>query len=425
MTATMPRNTDIDAERWPDVAAIPDRPLRARIARGLTRRAVTALPVRVTTADGARFGGGRSTDPGFHLVRPEDFYQRLGAGGLIGFGEAFMAGDWESEDLAGLLTVMAGRMSTLIPPRLQRLRNAAVHLRPSHEDNTVDGARRNIQQHYDLSNELFALFLDQSLTYSSGLFDGDPDNSFEDLTAAQHRKINRLLDVAGVQSGTRLLEIGTGWGELAILAAARGAQVTTVTISVEQAKLAQERITAAGYADQVDVRLADYRETSGQFDAILSVEMIEAVGANHWNEYFQSIASLLAPGGKVGLQAITMPHDRMIATLNTYTWIVKYIFPGGQLPSVHSVHESVAEAGLKLTSEFSFGLHYAETLRRWRATFETHSDAVDALGFDAVFRRMWSLYLAYSEAGFRSRYLDVVQFGFTKPVADGIGYEHR
>jgi cyclopropane-fatty-acyl-phospholipid synthase len=144
--------------------------------------------------------------------------------------------------------------------------------------------------------------------------------------------------------------------------------------------------------------------------------MIEAVGANHWAEYFATIARLLVPGGRVGLQAITMPHDRMIATLNTYTWIVKYIFPGGAIPSIRAVREHVDAAGLRMSSELAFGLHYAETLRRWRRSFEADAATVQALGFDEVFQRMWSLYLAYSEAGFSSRYLDVIQFGFTKPA---------
>jgi cyclopropane-fatty-acyl-phospholipid synthase len=417
MTTTAPAQRYIDADLWPDVTNVPQRPLRAAVAKRLAKRAIASLPIRVTTADGGRLGAGTASDPGLHLIRPDAFYQRLGAGGLIGFGEAFMAGDWVSDDLAGVLTVMAGRISTLIPPKLQRLRSAAVHMRPSSQDNTVDGARENIHRHYDLSNELFALFLDGSMTYSAALFDADPDHNAESLTNAQHRKIDRLLDIAAVGAGSRVLEIGTGWGELAIRAAARGAQVTTVTISVEQAELATKRVHEAGCAELVEVRLQDYRRVSGEFDAIVSVEMIEAVGANHWDEYFAAIARLLAPGGRVGLQAITMPHDRMLASLNTYTWIVKYIFPGGHLPSIRAVREQAQAAGLKVSSEFVFGPHYAETLRRWRASFEQQADAVQDLGFDEVFQRMWSLYLAYSEAGFRSRYLDVVQFGLTKPAA--------
>ncbi|MBV9822049.1 MAG: class I SAM-dependent methyltransferase [Actinobacteria bacterium] len=406
----------IEESRWPDVVQVPDSPVRAAIAERLFARAVRGLPIRVSTADGRRLGAGGAHDPGLHLVRPADFHQRLAAHGLIGFGESYMAGDWTSDDLAGVLTVLAGRMATLIPPLLQRLRGAVVHARPAGHDNTVAGARRNIHRHYDLSNELFELFLDESLTYSSALFAADPRHADEPLRSAQHRKIDRLLDLAGVGAGSSVLEIGTGWGELSIRAAARGARVSTVTISTEQAELAAKRIAEAGLADQVEVRLADYRQVTGSFDAVVSVEMIEAVGANHWHEYFAAIERLLAPGGRAGLQAITMPHDRMIASLNTYTWILKYIFPGGQLPSVESVRQSASVAGLIITEEFAFGLHYAETLRRWRAAFEAAGEQVQALSpdFDEVFCRMWSLYLAYSEAGFRSRYLDVVQFGLTR-----------
>jgi cyclopropane-fatty-acyl-phospholipid synthase len=418
-TSTLAAEATIDPTRWPDIVAVPQNPGRALIAARLVRRAVKSLPIRVTTADGNRFGAGTVNDPDLHLIRPEDFYRRLAASGLIGFGESYMAGDWTSEDLAGVLTIMASRMATLIPPLLQRLRSAVVHARPATQDNTVDGSRQNIQRHYDLSNDLFELFLDPSLSYSSAVFEADPDHNPEDLSTAQRRKIDRLLDIAGVSEGSSVIEIGTGWGELSIRAAERGARVTTVTISTEQAELATKRIAESGFADQVEVRLQDYREVTGTYDALLSVEMIEAVGANHWHEYFSTIHRLLKPGGRAGLQAITMPHDRMIASMNTYTWIVKYIFPGGQLPSVQSVRQSAGEVGLTVASEFTFGLHYAETLRRWRAVFEANATEVGQLSedFDVAFRRMWSLYLAYSEAGFRSRYLDVVQFGLTKAAS--------
>ncbi|MGH3492100.1 MAG: class I SAM-dependent methyltransferase [Sciscionella sp.] len=417
MTVTLTHPDGIDAQRWPDVATTPHRPVRAAAARWLVRHALDGLPLRVTTPDGQSFGAGCSSDPDLHLIRPASFYQRLGAGGLIGFGEAFMAGDWDSRDLVGLLTVLAERLSTLVPPRLQRFRDLALRHRPASQDNTLAGSRANIHQHYDLSNELFALFLDESLTYSAALFDGDPAHPGESLESAQRRKIERLLDDAGVRSGSRVIEIGTGWGELAIRAAARGAHVTTVTISTEQARLARQRIAAAGLAERVDVRLQDYREVAGEFDALVSVEMIEAVGANHWSEYFATIERLLVPGGRAAIQAITMPHDRMLAGLNTYTWILKYIFPGGQIPSVTAVQDHATRAGLQITSRLAFGAHYAESLRRWREAFEFHCDAVERLGFDATFRAMWSLYLAYSEAGFRSGYLDVAQFALTKSAA--------
>jgi cyclopropane-fatty-acyl-phospholipid synthase len=198
-------------------------------------------------------------------------------------------------------------------------------------------------------------------------------------------------------------------------AAARGAQVTTLTISTEQAALANERIAAAGLADRIAVELRDYRQVTGQYDAVVSVEMIEAVGANHWDEYFGTIDRVLAPGGRVGLQAILQDDETVRLTQDTYTWIRKYIFPGGQCASVEAIERTLAaHTSLRLVDRYSFNQHYAETLRRWRAAFEAHADEVQAFGFDETFRRMWSFYLAYSEAGFRTGYLDVQQMTLVK-----------
>ncbi len=211
--------------------------------------------------------------------------------------------------------------------------------------------------------------------------------------------------------GTRVLEIGTGWGELAIRAAARGARVRTVTISAGQRDLAIRRVSEAGLAGRVSVELLDYRRVDGQYDSIVSVEMIEAVAERYWPEYFAVLDRLLAPGGRVGLQAITMPHQRMLATRRTQTWILKYIFPGGLIPSVTSIEANVAaHTGLRVTSRRGFGRHYAETLRLWRERLLARPDELARLGFDEVFGRMWLLYLCYAEAGFRSGYLDVSQF---------------
>jgi cyclopropane-fatty-acyl-phospholipid synthase len=269
------------------------------------------------------------------------------------------------------------------------------------------GARSNIHRHYDLSNEMFEVFLDPSMTYSSAWF-----SSGDSLAAAQARKIDGILDLAGVTSGTRLLEVGTGWGALAIRAAQRGAHVTTLTISTSQQEYASERIADAGVS--VDVQLRDYRDAVGTYDAVVSVEMIEAVGAEYWPTYFQTLSRLLRPGGRVGLQAITMPHDRMPATRRSYTWIHKYVFPGGQLLSVPAVEGNARAAGLEITARRALGADYARTLDLWRARFLDGWDRVAALGFDEVFQRMWEFYLAYTSAGFRSGYLDVWQFGMVK-----------
>jgi cyclopropane-fatty-acyl-phospholipid synthase len=207
-----------------------------------------------------------------------------------------------------------------------------------------------------------------------------------------------------------VLEIGTGWGELSIRAAARGATVRSVTLSSEQQALARERISAAGVADRVQVDLCDYRDVEGEYDAVLSVEMVEAVGLEFWPTYFSAIDGLLAPGGRAGIQAILMPHDRMLATRGSFTWINKYIFPGGFLPSAQAIDEVTTEhTSLRVTDRMAFGQDYAETLRRWDEAFLARASEVRELGFDDTFLRMWHFYLCYSRAGFASGYLDVEQ----------------
>jgi cyclopropane-fatty-acyl-phospholipid synthase len=404
----------IDADRWPDVAVAAGSPVRAAVARALFTRAVGRLPLLVRFPDGRLLGAGSAGAPVMVLHRPRAFFRRFGASGLIGFGESYLAGDWDCADLTELLTVLASHVTDLIPPLLQRLRTMAVRRPPPDDRQTREGARRNVGHHYDLSNELFALFLDETMTYSSALFatnpEGKPEAAEHLLAQAQRRKIDRLLDRAGVGLGTRLLEVGTGWGELALRAAKRGATVVTVTISREQQALAKQRVAEEGLDRQVSVLLRDYRDIEGTFDAICSCEMIEAVGERYWDGYLAVLDRLLAPGGRIGLQAITMPHDRMLATRHTYTWIHKYIFPGGQLPSITAIQNSLARSTrLWVTEREDFGPHYAETLRIWRERFHARAADVAALGFDEVFTRMWTFYLCYSEAGFRSGYLDVSQ----------------
>ena len=412
MTSTsICRPETIDPGRWPDVAVAVGSPGRAAVARALFGTAVIRLPVRVRLPDGTFHGAGGPAAPVMDLHRPAEFFRRFGASGLIGFGESYMAGEWDSPDLTGLLTVFAAHAAELVPPWLQRLRRLAVRPQPPDDLQTVAGARRNVGRHYDLSNDLFELFLDDTMTYSSAIFATGPDGTpaAGDLATAQRRKIDRLLDRAGVGPGCRVLEVGTGWGELAIRAARRGATVRTITISREQHALAGRRVAEAGLAGQVSVELRDYRDVDGRFDAICSVEMLEAVGERYWDGYFAALDRYLAPGGRIGLQTITMAHDRMLATRDTYTWIQKYIFPGGLLPSVTAIQDSLARTTLRITGREDFGAHYAETLRIWRERFGARADEVARLGFDEVFNRMWTFYLCYSEAGFRAGYIDVSQ----------------
>ncbi|MFJ9345825.1 class I SAM-dependent methyltransferase [Streptomyces sp. NPDC101237] len=406
------RPAPADATRWPDVARVPaSSRARTAIARTVVRRALSGLPLR------AEFEGAEPVGRGGPLLvvrDPDAFHARVGTGGLVGFGESYMAGEWDAPDPVAVLTVLAAHAADLVPAPLQRLRRLWALRHPHDERNTPDGSRANISRHYDLSNDLFALFLDDTLTYSSAVFRGFPA-AWDRLAAAQHRKIDRLLDLAGVGAGTRLLEIGTGWGELALRAAARGARVTSLTLSREQRALALERVGAAGLGDRVDIQLRDYREARGTYDVVVSVEMIEAVGAEFWPVYFRTLDDRLAPGGRAAIQAITMPHERMLASQDTFTWIHKYVFPGGLIPSTQAVEETVRDhTGLRLTRRDAFGAHYAETLRLWRERFTERADDVAALGFDETFRRLWTFYLAYSEAGFRAGYLDVQQYLFTK-----------
>ncbi|MEO6880074.1 MAG: cyclopropane-fatty-acyl-phospholipid synthase family protein [Mycobacteriaceae bacterium] len=400
---------------WPDLAVLPPSTPRtrvsARVARSLFLRAVGPLDVRVVFPDGSRHGAGGADSPTMRIVRPDDFFTRLGTVGLIGFGEAWMVGDWDSTNLPGVLGPMAARMGSLIPTPLQRLRRVVDRRTPHTEVNDLDGARENIHRHYDLSNELFQTFLNETMSYSSAWFtaQGSPDDG-EDMTSAQVRKIDGILDMARVGEGSRVLEIGSGWGGLAIRAAARGATVLTVTLSAEQKQLADEQVAKAGFSDVVEVRLQDYREVTGLFDAVVSVEMIEAVGKEYWGEYFRTVDALLAPGGRFGLQSITMGHERMLATAGSYSWIHKYIFPGGIIPSLRAIDEvNEAETSLKVIESRRLGLSYARTLSRWRETFLAHREEVLAQGFDETFIRMWDFYLGYCEAGFATRYLDVWQ----------------
>ncbi len=409
-----------DRSTWEDVEVAPRSTLRAAVARRLLRRIAPSVPVAVTLPDGSAINAAMGALPVFE-VRDQALFHRLGADLKIGLGEAYMAGDWraaEGSDLADVLTPFAARLLDIVPAWMRSFRKLMEPRQPVWEQNHREGARANIARHYDLSNELFALFLDDTMTYSSALFTADREPATSaGLAAAQHRKVERVLDLARVGTGTHVLEIGTGWGQLALQAAQRGATVHSVTLSQEQLELAQARIADAGFADRVTLELRDYRDLSGTYDAIVSVEMIEAVGAQYWPVYFETVGRLLVPGGRFGLQAITMPDDRMRASRHAYTWIHKYIFPGGLIPSAEAIrHCAQRDGGLRVVDEYGFGPDYAQTLRLWRQRFMQHREQVSALGFDATFQRMWEFYLAYSEAGFRSGHLDVRHFALEKAL---------
>ena len=421
----------MSANHWPGLDVVPSGPrtaFSAAVGRKILKAAVNRLDVTFvvgTGPDAETWGRG---GPRAIVHRPDEFFARCGRHALIGFGEAYLTGAWGTEGtdlddgLGEFLAVLATEIADLVPQPLQKLRALAVKRPPRKQKSSAKNSQSNIAHHYDLSNDLFETFLDPTLSYSSALFEGDPDAAVaDDLEAAQGRKIERLLDEAGVREGSRVLEIGSGWGELCIRAARRGATVRSITLSTEQKRLGEQRVAEAAArtgefdAGQVQIDLCDYRDVAGQYDAIVSVEMIEAVGWQYWQTYFETIDRVLAPGGRVGIQAITMPHDRMLATRNTYTWINKYIFPGGFLPSVRVIDDITREhTSLRMAAPFSMGEHYAQTLALWDAAFVAASDRVLELGFDETFLRMWHFYLEYSRAGFASGYIDVNQLTFSR-----------
>jgi cyclopropane-fatty-acyl-phospholipid synthase len=429
MTDLMPRVHRPAADTWPSLARPRSNPVRRAGAMAAIRLIAKDLPATIQLDNNRTYGLG---GPGMRVHRSSAFLDRLGQDAGSGFGEAYLAGDWDPEpgtDLADLLVPFAERFSNeetrhLLPKWAQSLRWLVTRSQPGDQENDRAGARENVSRHYDLSNAMFSEFLDPTLTYSAAYF-GDPGlstasaelatASYDELTQAQLNKLDSILDAAGVVSGSRVLDIGCGWASLAIRAAQRGAWVTAITIASKQALLAQRKIAEAGVSDRVQVALRDYRDQIGEFDAVLSVEMIEAVGEKYWPVYFDAIERRLAPGGVGVVQAIVMPHERMLATRNTFTWVQKYIFPGGLIPSIQVIEDITAEhTGLRVDVIRHLGADYARTLRIWRNRFNDQWPAIADLGFDNTFRRMWEFYLAYSEAGFRTNYLDDVQLRLTR-----------
>ncbi|MBW8172804.1 DUF1365 family protein [Ornithinimicrobium sp. Arc0846-15] len=401
------------ASDQPVMPLAPATPIRGAIAKRLYISAADKVRARVLWPDGSITGGGGPETPVMQLLNPDQFFARIARDLKIGFGEAYMAGDWREapgHDLADLLEPWAAKLGELVPSALQPLRALTDLSAPQNSRNTREGSKNNIEAHYDLSNELFTRFLDPSMTYSSALFDTDEPPFNGDFEAAQQRKIDSILDMAGVREGSRVLEIGSGWGSALMRAAQRGANVTSVTLSQEQRALAQERVDAAGLSDRVDLRIQDYRDVTGEFDAIISIEMIEAVGEEFWPTYFAAIDSLLAPGGRAAIQSIIIGHDDLVATRKSQSWITKYVFPGGTLPSIRGINDVLREhTALHISRDLSFGRHYAATLLRWRQSFLANWDDIAQHGFDERFRRMWVFYLAYCEAGFRARHINVHQ----------------
>lgn len=345
--------------------------------------------------------------------------------GDIGLAEGYIAGEWDSPDLAALLRLcMANRdhvQSLVYGSWWGRLGYRLRHLL---QRNTRAGSARNIHAHYDLGNDFYRMWLDPGMSYSAAWFQGRTGQALRnaDLQEAQQAKLRRTLDEVRLQPGQRLLEIGCGWGGLAEAAAQEfGARVTGVTLSREQLVWGQQRMQQAGLADAVELRYQDYRDLPARhagepFDAIVSIEMFEAVGREYWRGYFQTLRDCLKPGGLACIQTITLREDLFARYLRSTDFIQQYIFPGGLLPSIPAFEQEARRAGLVVERRMAFGRDYAETLRRWRQSFEERLEAVRAQGFDERFVRIWTFYLAYCEAAFDTGNTDVVQFTLRKPL---------
>lgn len=335
--------------------------------------------------------------------------RRLVLGGSMALGEGYADGAWTTPDLSATLTLLARNQHKVgrIRDGLSVVGHWFDRLYHWRRSNTLEQSKSNIEAHYDLSNDFYALFLDPTMTYSSALFESRKEESLE---AGQEKKIAAMLQRAACPTGGHLLEIGTGWGALALRAARAGCRVTSLTLSKEQLAYARDLIEDAGLREQVDLNLQDYREEGGQYDAVVSCEMIEAVGREYLPTYFKTIRDCLKSGGRAVVQAITISDDRYAGYCRSCDWIQRYIFPGGHLPSKAALQEIVADlGGMKMEIQESFGLDYAETLRRWRDAFNSHEKELESLGFDAAFRRKWNYYLSYCEAGFEAGSIDVSQ----------------
>ncbi|HEY6530115.1 MAG TPA: cyclopropane-fatty-acyl-phospholipid synthase family protein [Cellvibrionaceae bacterium] len=345
------------------------------------------------------------------------FYRFILFGGTVGSGEAYMQHTWQSANLTRVIEVMVMNLATLtqMNKRWQKLAAGLGAWRYFWQKNSKAGSQRNIAAHYDLSNDFFALFLDPTMMYSAAIYPQEQASLHE----ASLTKLQRICEKLTLTQDDHLLEIGTGWGGLAIYCAqTTGCRVTTVTLSQEQYNYACEQVAIAGLADQVEVHLCDYRDIQGQYDKLVSIEMIEAVGHQYYADYFAKCSSLLKPHGKMFLQSITIPHNRFERGKYKMDFIRQYIFPGGCLPSQQIIVENLSKhTDMELANFDDITMDYARTLHDWSEAFKRQHASVLALGFDDVFIRMWEFYLAYCEGGFRQRVIGTSQWLFAKPLA--------
>ncbi len=379
------------------------------VSRLVTGRATVSMP------DGSTYEISSETTHGPHAVinvRHWRAIRRLMAEGDLGFVESYLDGDWDSPNLADVVELAVRNHESWNLSKLQGLMPRLIH-RFAHllRDNSKRGSRRNIAAHYDLGNEFYLQWLDPTMTYSSAYFD-KPDQS---LTEGQVEKYKRIAQLLDLKPEHHLLEVGFGWGGFAEYAVKTyGCRLTGLTLSTEQLKFAGARMQREGIADKVELRLQDYRDVQGTFDRIASIEMFEAVGESHWPRYFGMIRERLVQGGAAALQIITIAENRFESYRKSADFIQRYIFPGGMLPSVEVLKAQVADARLHMAGADLFGQSYARTLRQWRDRFLGAWHKIEPLGFDDRFRRMWEMYLAYCEGGFRANAINVGQFKLVK-----------
>ncbi len=397
------------------VSALSGAPLPFKLAaRAALRFRVGSLLVTLPDGRKLRFQGEEPGAEGHMILRNWRLGRRILASGALGFAESYIAGDWDSDDLAQTLAVWSqnldGARAELAGDKLVRAWHRLQHLL---RRNTPAGSKRNILAHYDLGNDFYRLWLDDTMTYSSALFE-EPGDSLE---RAQDAKYRSMADQLELNERHSVLEIGCGWGGFAEYAAReRGARVTGVTISPAQYDYAKKRIFEKQLAHKVDIQLMDYREVEGRFDKVASIEMFEAVGERYWSTFFEKMVECLKPGGGASLQVITVREDLFKSYRRQVDFIQRHIFPGGMLPSVSRLRGEATSAGLTWRGARMFGGDYAGTLRAWGERFQAAWSDVRALnaGFDDRFQRLWRYYLAYCEAGFDTGRIDVGQFTLTK-----------
>lgn len=374
--------------------------------------------LRVRDARGEVILGNPATADGLTVnvsISDPAFYRKVAAQGSVGAGQSYIDGDWESDDLVGLVRLLVRNRHLLdgMERGPARLGGALLNLWNQLRRNTRAGSRRNIAAHYDLGNDFFSLFLSPDLMYSSALFAAED----ETLEVASARKLDRICQQLRLQPGDRVVEIGTGWGGFAVHAATHyGCHVTTTTISSEQYALARQRVKAAGLQDRVTVLMRDYRDLDGEYDKLVSIEMIEAIGAQYLEVYFATLQRLLKPTGLALLQAITIEDHRYEQALGSVDYIKRFVFPGSFIPSLSAIAQAkTAASDLQMIQQFDFGQSYALTLRAWRRRFMGQRLLVRAQGFDERFIRLWEFYLAYCEGGFLERSIGVSHLLLARP----------